>query len=246
MDRIGIISTSGDRRSKIFPDGMDMRPNDQRFRRDQVLLTKLMPVIREQLADGHTLCNRAAKAINLRAGQVRTHLPKDVSFNESLDFKRGNKITSSEPPIHYDSEDGSKWTAVPVANNLRQIIPLIENYLASHAGAPFICEAYLSLKKDFLQPIPEDVRFYENETYRISQMSHTKARPPIEEIIRMTSEYRFVGLGLDARCSIPKEMVDSNLEEIIHHIGLIVVLAYDGEGYPSSGRKPADDDSRTF
>lgn len=194
--------------------------------------------IKDTLGKGKTLSKLLLASHEIASGSVYTFLPADTSTETANDFAGGGKLPPlpAETHEHFTSEDGAKWRMVPVPNADADIVTTIQNFLRAEQGHVCIFEDAVAKPTDlWLSSAGTRVLTFNDEVYHWLSQDDVETTKILNTIRRanswlfmgaMTSTLKIKGFASDAG-TISYDALKTMAEET----KIIVVGAYDGEGY---------------
>lgn len=213
------------------PMGEEMTTPFQRFDFDRTVNS----YIRKQLSGGHSLAAQLLRLCRLENGKAHTYLPGDTDEGATYKFDVGGIVTHSK---HKNAQvieqviDGQKWQ--PIRNAVMHAVPLIYKSLKAHPGALCIFEDPVSeLGDPCLEQIETPMLSYGKEIYH--WVSSEDATPDkIEEILLNGESWMLIGAVSFSPMDLnrdSKELTSEDIETIARGTTILIIGAYDGEGY---------------
>lgn len=193
--------------------------------------------VRQYLSNGLTLAQLLLERLPLDRGTVTTYLPEEVTKEEAEEFESGGKI-KTDPSLRETrvSEDGRKWIFTPVQDNLALIMPHLLAYMFENHDRICIFENASGGAEDpCIVKIHSNIYLYHNEVYHFVNPANIDSSS-IETAIRKARSYRLLGVGTSVNGEKYRDTQKRtvNIEELkmfAKNTEILVVRAYDGEGY---------------
>ncbi len=187
----------------------------------------------DQLNCSHAISKELKATLNLENGQFYTLLPENANFKE-LYILEGGWILPQNPVLEQESKSGKKssYTWIPtldqeIANYIFEKIQLNENYLA-------IFEDVARIPEDFQQEFVLEFGLrYTNEFFYQLNKGNATEELIISAIHEINAQWHLLFLltEIDGKNKLSKEISLDNIKEFCKNIRLLVLGAYDGEGY---------------
>jgi len=191
--------------------------------------------LRKQLSGGHSLATQLLRLCRLENGKAHTYLPGDTKEEAAYKFDVGGVVTHSKHKNAGATEqviDGQKWQ--PSRSAVIHAVPLIYKSLKAHPGALCIFEDPVSeLGDPCLAQITTPMLSYGKEIYHWIN-SEDASPDKIEEVLLNGESWMLIGavsLSPQNLNRNSKELASEDIETIARGTSILIVGAYDGEGY---------------
>ncbi len=184
------------------------------------------------LKDGNTLSSTLLKKIDFNRGSFFTLLPKEAKISRIYQFSYGGIIPPKDVGYkpQYVKNLQKKFTPLYVQTLREELVHFINSFLSKNKNFVCIFEDVIktSSDKDLLD---EYKIFYENEVYYLIDYFH-KTNELISKILHECEEvWHFVSIVTEAKSIVDKKLTVNIIKQMIQNIKLIIIGAYDGEGY---------------
>jgi hypothetical protein len=201
--------------------------------------TEAVTYVKECLASGNTLATLLLQSHNIDNGSVVTFLPIGTSDADAKKFKSGGKLPTLASESHKEitADDGSKWRMVPKPNTKSELVTIIQDFLRAKQEHICIFEDAVSAPTDpWLLTSGTRVLIFNNEVYHCLTQDDVAHTNRILSTINRTTTWRFIG----ALTSVPdgktfafdtRTLTNDDLKAVATKTKIIVIGAYDGEGY---------------
>lgn len=187
--------------------------------------------LKDQLNGGNKLSHELLLTVNFEKGQFFTLLPPDADLEHLYDFF-GGTILVQNPTIEYINESGKKvsYTKVPTLKN--EISKYIFDKIKTSANNCIFEDVVQVISDPHIDFFHKYGLKYKNELYyRIT--NDIASEELILEAIKEVSSFWHTLFILTENNFVPvkKELTLENIKLFCDEITLLVVGAYDGEGY---------------
>lgn len=184
------------------------------------------------LKDGNTLSFTLLKIIDFNRGNFFTLLPEEANLPRIYQFSYGGIISPKDvgyKPVYVKNLQ-KKFTPLYVHTLKEELVDFINDFLNKNQN--FICLFEDVLKKSSDRDLLDEYKmFYEREVYYLVDYFH-KTNEIISKILFESEEvWHFVSIITEVKNVIEKELTINTIEQMIQNIKLIIIGAYDGEGY---------------
>lgn len=186
----------------------------------------------DDLDKTNTLSDELVKFTNFKNGDFFTLLPEDANLNAMHDFKTGWILPTNPIEAYVVSEQIVRYS---IKNSIRvELEPLIINELSSHPYCSCIIDKVTGSADDVYYSTYADCNpvFYETEVYFLLNKNNISRKTISKCLTASTSFWHSLCLITGAKlANVTKKLDLEKIKEICTHAELIMVGAYDGEGY---------------
>ena len=190
--------------------------------------------IRDQLAGGNTLARSLLENHDLAAGRIVTFAPPGVPRQEMEDFEEGGKFPAPGPDIHVTDKEGLRTRIERVSFEAQAVLArAIRGFLQADERRVCVFEDFM--ERSVRMGLRRGVLLFNDEIYLLCKAGHqTKT---IRETIWAAFSYVFhaaaiapVAAGVSWPLA-PGKLSREELMALSNTAEMIIVGAYDGEGY---------------
>lgn len=194
--------------------------------------------IKEFLADGRTLSQLLLQSRNIENGSVITFLPPGTSSEVAVQFTTGGKLPphSNESEKEITADDGSRWRMVPKPDTSAQLVEIIQNFLLDNQRNIAVLEDSSAAPTDpWLLSSGTRLLTYDDEVFHCLGSVDANEPERILNTINVATSWRFVAaltrLPKGTFAESTRELNSEEIRILAHETKIIIVGAYDGEGY---------------
>ncbi len=191
--------------------------------------------IRNQLRNGNSLAVELLKQCSLENGRTHAYLPADANDEAAYKFDVGGIVTRSKyknAQIVEQIVNGQRWK--PSRNGVIHAVPLIYKWLMMHPATICIIEdAVSNLGDPCLEQVETAMLSYGKEIYHWVR-SEDASPDIIESVLLSGQSWRSIWAVSSSPKDLhgmSKELTKMNIEMIARETTMLIVGAYDGEGY---------------
>lgn len=194
--------------------------------------------VQDSFIDANKLSSELLKATDFKKGYFFTLLPEGSNIDRLYEFKDGI-ILPQNPTIEYKNSSGrtSSYTLIPMIRN--ELSVLIHNKIISQNNLRCILDDVTRNLNDYFKKDPRDdtiqptISFYGKEIYYVLEKNNISLELIL---ICLKSSNAFwhslcVLTNADITPSQTEELSLKNFIDICQQTELVIVGAYDGEGY---------------
>jgi hypothetical protein len=191
----------------------------------------------ECLEHGHTLARFLLETQDLLSGTVFTFADQNINPGQLMDFKRGGIVPANGVRRYISANDGSRYLMVAKSNTVNELTSVTRDYLRAHPSNICIFEDPLASSSDPLDFSFEiDCLIYNEEVYYSLERSDSENDKVLNTINEANSSLLIGVMTKSPEFFVQpsnnkKNITVSNLESFAAKAEIIVVGAYDGEGF---------------
>lgn len=203
--------------------------------------SKTLPYLHKCLSYGHTLSKVILDNIDIDSGLISTSLPYDTNEENIYNFKYGGIVPEKSPQTdsqNANTKEENQTSWVPIRSITQPVVDIIRDFVNRDAERICIFEDALAKSTDSkMDEYKSLIRTYQHEVYHLVNIERAD-----DQSIRETIDwaYSFWPPMIRILTSLPEkihnklielELTLDLLELVGQRVEMVIVSAYDGEGY---------------
>jgi len=195
--------------------------------------TTVFKYVQFNLYNVNTLSSELLKFINFNHGNFFTLLPNDANIERLYNFETGLILPQNSEKKYVPSEGEDAYSVIPTIRNELSELILKEIKSNNRLSCVFDDVIRSPMDKYHMELFHSHGLFYKNEVYYLLEKSKI-SKDLIRECLRASNAFWHslcILTKVDIKSFSSKELSLEKIKDICLQTDLIMLVAYDGEGY---------------